>query len=451
MVNFELPRSEGAVIRVVGVGGGGGNAVKHMAANGIKNVDFILCNTDYQALVNSNIEKLIQLGPKLTEGLGAGSKPDVGRQAAIETSEEIEDAVRGAKMVFVTAGMGGGTGTGAAPIVAKVCKEQGILTIGIVTIPFKNEGVRRLRHACKGIEELAPYVDSLLVVNNERIIDIFGDLTISESFAKADDVLASAARGIAEIINVTGYMNADLSNVDAVMRNSGLALMGSGRANGANRATEALENALHSPLLNNNNVFGAKNVLICIYSSSSHEVSIQEIDTICTTMQEFAGNNADVIPGNAIDDSLGEEVSVMVIATGFDKSGMEQYLHGGDVDNQDLHQIHEGIYKPSSHSYMSEYPKALNDTANTATKRDDALNDTMQIEDSEADKLPDFATASDSILTDLENVPAYMRRRKNMKKRDSANTLLSDKGVLNDDDENSSIVTENRYLNKNVD
>ncbi|MFV0507490.1 MAG: cell division protein FtsZ [Bacteroidales bacterium] len=455
MIEFEMPKNEGSIIKVIGVGGAGGNAVKHMLANGVNNVDFIICNTDYQDLVNSPIERKIQLGPKLTEGLGAGSKPDIGRQAALETTAEIEEAVKNAEMVFVTAGMGGGTGTGAAPIVAKVCKDLGILTVGIVTIPFKNEGLRRLRHACRGLEELVPNVDSLLIVNNERIIDIFGDLTISESFAKADDVLTTAAKGIAEIINATGYINVLLSNVESIMRNSGLALMGSGRASGVNRAIEALENALHSPLLNNNNVFGAKNVLISIYSSTDHEITPGEINTIYETMQNFSGNNADVIPGSAIDDTLGEEVSVTVIATGFDKLGLEQYLNN-DYEGYDLLQMQEKIYKPSTATYSSSPITPMEDKykkSHATSEKEVQLSEDAEIYTPDLDVYADFYSMEKEVIAELGKVPAYLRRgRKNMKRRDSnAHNVLSDKGVVQDNNEKQAIITQNRYLNRNED
>lgn len=453
MLKFDVPENEGPIIKVVGVGGAGGNAVKHMANNGIKNVEFIICNTDYQDLLNSPIENKIQLGPELTEGLGAGSKPDIGRQAALETTSEIETAVRGAEMVFVTAGMGGGTGTGAAPIVAKVCKDMGILTVGIVTIPFKDEGLRRLRHACRGLEELVPNVDSLLVVNNQRIIDIFGDLGFSESFAKADDVLATATRGIAEIVDVTGYMNVQLSNVQAIMRNSGLALMGSGQAGGTNRAIEALENALHSPLLNNNNVFGARSVLISIYSSSSHEVTPKEITAVHQAMQDFSGNNADIIPGSAIDESLGEEVSITIVATGFDKSGLEQYVFG-DLEHQELINMQEEIYRPINSKYLAtaqvdDNYRSYNPQSNN---RDFVLEDNYEAEVQDKEGQIDFHSVDDQVLANLENVPAYMRRRKNMKRRtDNSGSILSNKGVVNSADNNTPVVTENRYLNRNED
>ncbi|MDC1106488.1 cell division protein FtsZ [Prolixibacteraceae bacterium] len=314
-----------AIIKVIGVGGGGSNAVKHMYSEGIKDVEFVICNTDQQALDDSSIPRKIHLGESLTEGRGAGNKPDVGEEAARESIEEIQK-VLGDKtnMIFITAGMGGGTGTGAAPVIAEIAKDLGILTVGIVTIPFRNEGKRRINQAIDGIRKLEGKVDSLLVINNERIIDLYGDFPLSEAFAKADGVLATAAKGIAEIITFHGYINVDFADVDTVMRNSGVSIMGSGTSEGENRAIHAIEIALNSPLLNNNNINGAQNILLNITSSSDNEALMSEIDEITNYVQQMAGNNADLIWGNGNDDSLGEKLSVTVIATGFGQASIPE-------------------------------------------------------------------------------------------------------------------------------
>jgi len=263
IINFDLPITNQSIIKVIGVGGGGGNAVNYMHRMGIKDVDFVLCNTDAQALVNSPVEFKIQLGATLTEGRGAGNNPDIGRQAAIESLDQIVNLLqKNTKMVFITAGMGGGTGTGAAPIIAKAAKELGILTVAIVTIPFRTEGRTKMKQAIEGIKNISQHVDSLLVINNEKLLEVYRNLKLTEAFAKADDVLATAAKGIAEIITVHGYINVDFADVETVMYNSGVALMGSGMASGENRALQAVKQALESPLLNNNDISGARNILL---------------------------------------------------------------------------------------------------------------------------------------------------------------------------------------------
>ena len=278
LTNFDMPLNQEASIKVIGVGGGGGNAVNHMCRRGIKDVDFVVCNTDSQALANSPVTTKVQLGSSLTEGRGAGNKPEVGRKAAIENIEDVKRAIgENTKMVFITAGMGGGTGTGAGPVIAEACRELDLLTIGIVTIPFRNEGKRRIQQAIEGIQQLEGIVDSLLVINNEKIREMYGDFKISEAFAKADDVLATAAKGIAEIITVHGYINVDFADVETVMRQSGVAIMGSAIASGENRAIKAVEEALNSPLLNNNDINGARNILLNITSATTNHMEIGQI------------------------------------------------------------------------------------------------------------------------------------------------------------------------------
>jgi cell division protein FtsZ len=315
MLKFEHPKNQSNIIKVIGVGGGGNNAVTHMAQEGIKGVDFIICNTDAQALAKSPVPNKVHLGKR---NLGAGNMPSVGRDAALETVEEIRDLLSPhTKMLFITAGMGGGTGTGAAPIVAKIASELDILTVGIVTIPFSFEGKKRRQQALEGIEDLRQYVDTLLIISNDKLREEYGDMRITEAFKKADDVLATAARGIAEIITVTGYINVDFEDVKTVMKSSGKAIMGSSRAEGDNRALIAIEEAMRSPLLNDSNISGAKNILLYI-TSGKEEISLDEVHEITDYIQQTCGNTAEVIWGNGIDETLGANIGITVIATGFE-------------------------------------------------------------------------------------------------------------------------------------
>ena len=301
-------------IKVIGVGGGGGNAVNHMMEEGIQGVDFVLCNTDHQALLKSKVKTTVHLGMR---ELGAGNDPNIGREAAEMSRDEIDALLDDdTKMLFVTAGMGGGTGTGAAPVVAKLAKDKGILTVGIVTMPMEREGRRRKLQALAGIEELKKCVDTLILISTDKLRDQYGNMKLSEAFKKADDVLATAARGIAEIITVPGYVNVDFEDVKTVMKDSGKAIMGSGVAEGEGRAEKAIKDAIHSPLLNDSNIEGAKNILLYI-TSGTNEVSLDEVDEILEIAQNACGNNSDVIWGNGTDESLGDAIRVTLIATGF--------------------------------------------------------------------------------------------------------------------------------------
>ncbi|WP_336665035.1 cell division protein FtsZ [Elizabethkingia meningoseptica] len=316
---FDLPKGNSSIIKVIGVGGGGNNALKHMYERGIHGVDFVICNTDAQTLDNNPVANKVQLGVTMTEGLGAGADPEVGEKAAIESIDDIKAAMgQNTKMVFITAGMGGGTGTGAAPVIAKVAKEMGILTVGIVTIPFSFEGRRRLDQAELGLEKLRNNVDSLIVINNDKLRQQFGNLGFKSGFAKADEVLTNAAKGMAEVI--TGYfdVNIDFRDAKSVLQNSGTALMSNGVASGENKAEEAVKKALDSPLLNDNKITGAKNVLLLI-RSGNEEVTMDEIGIIMDHIQKEAGHTADIIFGVGADEELGDSVSVLVIATGFAK------------------------------------------------------------------------------------------------------------------------------------
>jgi cell division protein FtsZ len=316
-ISFDLPKNQSNVIKVIGVGGGGSNAINHMFKQGIKGVDFIVCNTDSQALQNSPVPNKIQLGVNLTEGLGAGANPDVGHQSALESVGDIEKMLdSNTKMVFITAGMGGGTGTGAAPVIAQLAKERDILTVGIVTIPFQFEGKVRSEQALLGVEKLRKQVDSLIVINNNKLREVYGNLGFKAGFSKADEVLATASRGIAEVITHHYTQNIDLKDAKTVLSNSGTAIMGSAVATGDNRAKEAIISALDSPLLNDNKITGAKNVLLLIVSGSN-EITIDEIGEINDHIQTEAGYNANIIMGVGEDDTLGEAIAVTIIATGF--------------------------------------------------------------------------------------------------------------------------------------
>jgi len=324
LLKFELPKNQSSIIKVIGVGGGGSNAVNHMYRQGIRGVDFIICNTDAQAMESSPVPTRIQLGANLTSGLGAGAVPSVGRNAALENTDDIRSVLeKGTKMLFITAGLGGGTGTGAAPVIAQISKELNILTVGIVTIPFAFEGRKRRQYAEDGIQQLKQQVDALLIISNDKLRELCGDLPLSEAFNRADNVLTTAAKGIAEIITVAGYINVDFEDVKTVMKDSGVALMGTGVANGQTRAQQAVEEALSSPLLDNNDIEGAQNLLLYI-SSGKEEITMDEVTEITDYIQNRTKSSAEVIWGNGFDESLDDKISVTIIATGFDKEHQEK-------------------------------------------------------------------------------------------------------------------------------
>ena len=327
-IQFDLPKNISNYIKVIGVGGGGCNAVNFMHNEGIKGVDYVVCNTDAQALENSPIPNKIQLGVTLTEGLGAGANPDIGEKAALESIEDIQRTLEGnTQMVFITAGMGGGTGTGAVPVIAKQAKDMGILTVAIVTTPFNYEGLKRSRQAQAGIKKLRECVDSLIVINNNKINEIYGDLSIKESYGKANEILLKGAKGMAEVISKHYLVNIDLRDARTVLENGGTAIMGSASAEGDNRAYEAVAAALNSPLLNDNKIAGAKNALLLI-TYGKKEATQREVTEISSFIQEQAGDNmADLIYGIGEDESLGEAISVIVIATGFDADQQQEIVN----------------------------------------------------------------------------------------------------------------------------
>jgi cell division protein FtsZ len=383
-MKFNLPKEKASIIKVIGIGGGGGNAVNHMYNQGITGVDFVICNTDAQALELSPIPNKIQLGTTLTEGLGAGAKPEIGKNAAIEDIDNIRKILENnTKMVFITAGMGGGTGTGAAPIIANLAKEMGILTVGIVTIPFSFEGRRRKDQAETGLEELRNSVDTLLIINNDKLRMLHGNLKMSEAFSKADDILLIAAKGIAEIITVTGYINVDFEDVKTVMKDGGTAIMGSASAEGDNRAIEAVTKAISSPLLNDNEIEGANYILLNI-TSGEEEITMDEIDEITEYIQKESGGTADIIWGNGVDETLGNKVSVTVIATGFGNKKLGTIEENESQIQGIVHKLDDDVNEASmeaptdtsiSSDITNDEPFIVNENQSTLSFEDDLLED----------------------------------------------------------------------------
>lgn len=372
-MKFNLPTEDGSIIKVIGVGGGGSNAVNHMYKQGIRGVDFVVCNTDQQALDMSPVPKKIALGSSLTEGRGAGAQAEVGRNAAIENLDDIREVLENnTKMVFITAGMGGGTGTGAAPVIAEAARELGILTVGIVTVPFTFEGKKRKMQAEKGLEELKKHVDTVLVISNDKLREMYGNLKLSEAFHQADDVLTIGAKGIAEIITVEGYVNVDFEDVRTVMTNSGVAIMGSATTSGQDRAIKAVEQALASPLLNNNNIYGASNILLYI-SSGKDEVTMDEVAEITDYIQEEAGMDADVIWGNGTDEDLGDKLVLTVIATGFTGEKLDKITGKDNVKRHVLSQDRQAPTQEERRTERSSIPEGL-------TARPQLMNDRLRVE-----------------------------------------------------------------------
>lgn len=384
--SFDLPKGSSSIIKVIGVGGGGNNALKHMYEKGIHGVDFVICNTDAQTLDNNPVSNKVQLGITMTEGLGAGADPEVGEKAAIESIDDIKASLgQNTKMVFITAGMGGGTGTGAAPVIAKIAKEMGILTVGIVTVPFGFEGKRRLEQAENGLEKLRNNVDSLIVINNDKLRQQFGNLGFKTGFLKADEVLTNAAKGMAEVI--TGYfdINIDFRDAKSVLQNSGTALMSTGIAQGENRAEEAVKKALDSPLLNDNKITGAKDVLLLI-RSGNEEATMDEIGLINDYIQREAGNTAEIIFGVGSDEELGESISVLVIATGFSN---ENEKFSGPTERIKIN-LNDNVDASKPSPFKSKFDReadSQNFGGSTHFRLDDEQNDTPQFKVSTQEKL----------------------------------------------------------------
>lgn len=396
LMDFGLIENEASIIKVIGVGGGGGNAVNYMYQQGIKDVDFVICNTDAQALAKSKIPLKIQLGESLTQGRGAGNKPEKGEQSAIENLEDVTEILAdNTKMVFITAGMGGGTGTGAAPIIAKAAKDMGILTVGIVTIPFRFEGRQRFAQAIDGIRKLKESVDSLLVIDNAKLSEIYGDLKLSTAFSKADDVLATAAKGIAEIITLHGYINVDFEDVRTVMTDSGVAVMGSASAEGEGRAIIAIREALTSPLLDNNDVRGAKSILLNI-SSGAEEVTMDEVGEITDYVYEAVGDSGNIIWGTGQDEALGNKVSVTIIATGFESDATDDH----EINTQNL-----GINRPSAFKGGKGSAKV------TEVQKLQLELDPMPEHETGVNKNFDACNMDESEIHENEDIPAYKRKQ----------------------------------------
>jgi cell division protein FtsZ len=490
IMNFDLPVERSSIIKVLGIGGGGNNAVNHMFEKGIKDVNFIVCNTDHQALALSPVPVKVQIGEALTEGMGAGSQPEKGKKAALENVDDVMKALSGnTRMVFITTGMGGGTGTGAIPVIAKACRETGLLTIAVVTIPFKSEGKVRIRYAIDGIGELKDHVDSLLVINNEKLREIYGNLGVSSAFAKADDVLTTAVKGIAEIITVTGYINVDFADVETVMKDSGVALMGMGQAAGENRAVRAIENALASPLLNSNDITGAKSILINISSGlGEHELTMDELGEITDYMYDAASEDALIIRGLSQEASLGESISVTVIATGFEANSIFQpykakktrkveLLSNSPVTppriipekNEEAFRVHEKGHGSIITDFEEEsqgvfnFNMANSDEMEMARERnrenDEELQEKPEATLKKVKHMQNIIkkeglsnkTMKENIDT-FEDVPAYIRRNMSLEKPDPASESKLSKFTLTSDDDDGPVLRENNaYLNDNVD
>ena len=480
LINFELAVERSSIIKVIGVGGGGSNAVNHMYRKGIKDVNFMVCNTDSQALKNSPVSVRVQLGESLTEGRGAGNKPEIGRQAALENLEEIKEVLsQNTKMVFITAGMGGGTGTGAAPVIAKTAKEMGILTVAIVTIPFRFEGQQRINQAIQGIDELKQYVDSLLVINNQKLREVHGDLKLAQAFEKADDVLARAAKGIAEIITVHGYINVDFADVETVMTDSGVAILGSASATGENRAIKAIEGALSSPLLNNNDITGAKSILLNI-TSGADEISMDEVGEITDYVNQAADKNALIIWGTGVDESLGEGISVTVIATGFGTNSIPELytikkhydkIPLRDQTERDSH--HKGEFKVKDISDFDaqqtidfgeeEIAEEYILYEDTPEKTASTGRDPVRIREERVKKLKEahermkmhaYNTKQENQnIEELENEPAYIRKKLQIKPETPSVSSDVSKYKLSEDEEHGGpkLREDNSYLHDNVD
>lgn len=471
-IKFDAPKNQNCIIKVIGVGGGGSNAVNHMFRQGIVGVNFIVCNTDHQALEASPVLVKIQLGPGLTEGRGAGSQPEIGKNATIESIDEIKKTIgNGTKMVFITAGMGGGTGTGGAPIVAKAARELGILTVGIVTTPFMFEGPRRLKQAEKGIEEMKESVDTLIVISNDKLRELHGNLALSNAFSKADDILTIAAKGIAEIITVPGYVNVDFEDVNTVMRNSGVAIMGLGISDGEDRAMKAVKMALNSPLLNNNDIRGAKHILLNI-TSGTKEVLMDEVADITGYIQEAAGFSADIIWGNCVDESLQEKICVTVIATGFEPNNNEFKEQKASKQEKKVYTLDDAptySTRKKNDSYLSEDEKSqisfLENAKNQADTEDDDLklkpapgynfksaeHQSRLLQDRKK-RLQGLNMKLNDNLNELENEPAYKRRNVKLEETPASDdNSLSKYSLFDDEKKNTEIKKRNNFLHDNVD
>ena len=469
---------ETPIIKVLGVGGGGSNAVNHMYKQGIHGVDFAICNTDKQAMELSPVPVKIQLGPTLTDGRGAGSKPNIGKLAAEESIEEVKAYLsNNCKMLFITAGMGGGTGTGAAPIIAKTAQEMGILTVGIVTLPFTFEGNKRVSHGFEGLSELKKHVDTIIVISNDKLKAIHGNLTISQAFAQADNILTTAAKGIAEIITVPGYVNVDFEDVNTVMRGSGVAIMGTATAEGDNRAIRAVDEALNSPLLEDNNIKGAQHILINI-TSGTKEATMDEIFEITEFVQEEVGQGTNLIWGNCYDETLGEQLSVTVIATGFEQnhamgrskgrmSNAQPVRVSLDDDMPELkNQQEQEDDSPSTNTIEFDLPgdkfrsKQHQLEDQFFVNDDDDELERQRLEKLERARLRKERLAmfkkkpklsNPQVINELEKEPAYIRKGINLDDVPGSDEVNLSDWVVSDEDNGPVLKEKNAHLHKDID
>ncbi|MBK8152218.1 MAG: cell division protein FtsZ [Saprospiraceae bacterium] len=454
--------SQSSIIKVIGVGGGGTNAVTHMFSMGIRGVDFAVCNTDHQSLDISSVPNKIQLGPLLTVGRGAGNNPEVGKQSCIESIEDLRRFLEpDTKMLFVTAGMGGGTGTGAAPIIAKLAQELEILTVGIVTLPFQFEGPRRARLASEGIEALKENVDALIVISNNKLREMYGNLAMSSAFNYADNILTTAAKGIAEIITVPGYINVDFEDVNFVMKNSGVAIMGSAQAAGEGRARQVIELALNSPLLEDNDIRGAKHILLNITTGRNPEITMDEVGEITEYIQQEAGSNTDIIWGSCVDDDLGDAISVTLIATGFvqgykSRTDQKESRVVIDLDDDDL-QSSEPINSPSSSvveldsEFISKSTRQTEVNGQAVTAREE-----RKPIDASLFETRNFQTrrplSDGKNLIESENTPAFERKNIRLDQiNPSSENAMSRMRIYMDEDNKPELKEGNSFLHDNVD
>ena len=488
-MNFDLPVDRSSIIKVVGIGGGGGNAVNHMYRKGIKDVNFIVCNTDLQALMKSPVPVRVQIGEATTEGLGAGSQPERGRASAIENIDDVMKAISGnTKMVFITAGMGGGTGTGATPVIAKACRDAGYLTVAVVTIPFRSELNQRIKLAISGINDLKDKVDSLIVINNERLRQIYGDEGVSAAFARADDVLANAVKGIAEIITCTGYINVDFADVDTVMRDSGVALMGIGTASGEDRATKAIEAALTSPLLSSNDITGARSILLNIKSGTGvNEITMDELGELTDYVYETVSDDALIIRGLSTEEDLGDAISVTVVATGFEAStdldgfkpnskkevvslnaSQQSALPEGAAEANGQYvvrssrttdrglpsgsaPVNQGVIDFELDGDISISPAPARPAPPSPDRNEGTLRKLKHMQNVIKNEGLSTQSMSDNI-EDFEEVPAYVRKKIAIHNASKAAGSKVSKFTLTLDEDNQPVIRENNaYLNDNVD
>ncbi len=477
-------KNDTPIIKVIGVGGGGSNAVNHMFKQGIIGVDFAICNTDKQSMEQSPVPNKVQLGPTLTEGRGAGSKPNIGKLSAEESIEEVKAYLgNDCKMLFITAGMGGGTGTGAAPIIAKAAQEMDILTVGIVTLPFTFEGNKRVHQGHEGLDELKKYVDTIIVISNDKLKAIHGNLTISQAFAQADNILTTAAKGIAEIITVPGYVNVDFEDVNTVMRSSGVAIMGTAVADGENRAKRAVDEALNSPLLEENNIKGAQHILINI-TSGKKEVTMEEIFEITEFVQEEAGQGTNLIWGNCYDETLGEKISVTIIATGFERHNSKKNIPGAKPESNARPvkvSLDDDEFKPKKNFLNTLGADEEEESANTiefpdvtekfnkynrfhrdepyvrdnADQEEAERKHRLEAERRRRERLANLnlkpKLSNPQTVNELENEPAYLRRKVNLDDVPGSEEIAYSKWTISENEDEPQFREGNGFLHDNVD